>query len=332
MGEMINGRWHTGWSPPDEQGRFQRPKTRFREQVTPTGTGRFPAEAGRYHLYASYACPWASRALIVRKLKRLDGAIGVTIVDPRMGDDGWAFGDFPDSDRDTLNGARFLRELYLRAQPDYTGRVTVPVLWDTHERTIVNNESRDLMRILGTAFDDFGDASVQLAPEYLRDLVDETLDAIYEPINNGVYRAGFAGSQQAYAQACRELFSALEHWERVFGGQRYLCGDQITEADIALYTTLVRFDLVYYSHFKCNLRRIQDFPNLWSYLKDLYQTPGFTETTHLEHIKVHYYWSQTTVNPTRVVPLGPEVPLNEPHDRARLGGVPLHVSPIEARS
>jgi glutathionyl-hydroquinone reductase len=320
VGELIAGEWHTGWYPPDERGRFRRPKTRFHHQVRADGTGRFPAEAGRYHLYASYACPWATRVLILRKLKRLEGAIGLTIVDPRMGEDGWAFGGYPGSDADTLNGTKLLRELYVLAQRDYTGRVTVPALWDRRERTIVNNESRELMRMLDTEFDAFGDASVQLAPPELRAQVDATLDAIYEPINNGVYRTGFATSQEAYVQAVQELFAALDTWEQVLGTRRYLCGDRLTEADVAFYTTLVRFDLVYYSHFKCNLRRIQDSPNLWSYLKDLYQTPGFAEVTNLDHIKVHYYWSQTSVNPTRIVPLGPQVPLHEPHDRERFGG------------
>jgi putative glutathione S-transferase len=318
MGHFINGVWHTEWYQPDEKGRFQRPPTRFRNRVTADGSSGFPAEAGRYHLYISYACPWASRIAILRRLKGLEDVISMSVVDPRMGEQGWSFGGYPGSDRDAVHAARLLGEVYLKAQPDYTGRVTVPVLWDLQKGTIVNNESRELMRMLGSEFDALGDASVQLAPPSLRERVEATLDAIYEPINNGVYRCGFAASQEAYAAACRELFAALEVWEQVLGTQRYLCGDTLTEADVAMYTTLVRFDLVYYSHFKCNVRRIQDMPNLWGYLKELYQTPGFHETTNLDHIKVHYYWSQTTVNPTRVVPLGPHVPLSEPHDRHRL--------------
>jgi glutathionyl-hydroquinone reductase len=319
MGQLIDGKWHTGWYAPDKEGRFQRPPTVFRERITADGSSGFPAEAGRYHLYISYACPWASRVAIIRRLKRLEAAIPMTVVDPHMGDDGWPFGDYPGSDPEPLYGLKFLRELYVKARVDYTGRVSVPVLWDTQRQTVVNNESRELLRMLDTEFDAHGDASVNLAPPHLRAQVDAVIDAIYPSINNGVYRAGFAGSQHAYEEACRDLFAALDRWEQVLGTRRYLCGNSLTEADVCLYTTLVRFDLVYYSHFKCNLKRIQDYHNLWNYLKDLYQTPGFTESTNLDHIKVHYYWSQTTVNPTRIVPLGPEVPLRESHDRARFG-------------
>lgn len=318
MGELIDGEWHKGWYPPDAQGRFQRPRTRFRHQVTPDGSTGFAPEAGRYHLYISYACPWASRVAIARALYGLEDVLPMTVLDPRMSDEGWSFGGWPGCGEEPLFGARYLRELYTRAQPRYTGRVTVPTLWDKRTRTVVNNESRELLRMVTTAFRALGDPRLHLCPEELRAEIDGVLDALYEPINNGVYRAGFAGSQEAYEQACRELFSALEHWEEHLAHQRYLVGNRLTEADICLYTTLVRFDVVYYSHFKCNLRRIQDFPNLWGYLRDLYQTPGFRETTHLDHIKVHYYWSQTTVNPSRVVPLGPLVPLDTPHERARL--------------
>lgn len=319
MGLLVEGQWRTDWYAPDEAGRFVRPTTRFRERLSAREEGRFPARAGRYHLYVSKACPWASRALLMRELKGLQEAVGVTVVDPRMGPDGWSFGDFPRSDPDRLNGTRFLRELYLLAEPRYTGRVTVPVLWDSRERTIVNNESREVMRMLDTELEAFARNSVTLYPEGLRAQVDETIDALYEPVNNGVYKAGFAKSQEAYAHACRELFAALDHWEGVLGRQRYLCGDVLTEADVCLYTTLVRFDLVYYAHFKCNLARLQDYSNLWNYLLDLYQTPGFAETTDLEHIKVHYYWSQDAVNPTRIVPLGPRLNLLAAHDRERLG-------------
>jgi glutathionyl-hydroquinone reductase len=332
MGMLVDGEWRTDWYAPDEQGRFVRPRTRFHGRVSARGEGRFPAEAGRYHLYVSYACPWASRALVIRALKGLEEAVGVTVVDPRMGPEGWSFGDFPRSDGDEVEGTRYLRELYLRAEPRYTGRVTVPVLWDRREHTVVNNESREVLRMLDTEFDAFARHPVTLWPEGLREEVDATLDALYEPVNDGVYRAGFARGQRAYEQACRELFSALEHWEEVLGRRRYLCGDVLTEADICFYTTLVRFDLVYYAHFKCNLSRVRDYPNLWNYLLDLYQTPGFADTTDVEHIKVHYYWSQETVNPSRLVPLGPVVDLMAPHDRERLGprlmapapGVPRH--------
>jgi glutathionyl-hydroquinone reductase len=317
---LLDGEWRTDWYAPDEAGRFVRPRTRFHDRVSASGEGRFPAEAGRYHLYVSYACPWASRTLIIRKLKGLEGAVGVTVADPRMGREGWKFGSsYPRANEDKLNGTHYLRELYQRADAHYSGRVTVPILWDARERTIVNNESRELLRMLDTEFDAFAEHPVTLWPEELREQVDATIDALYEPVNNGVYKAGFATSQGAYELACRELFSALEHWEGVLERQRYLCGEVLTEADICFYTTLVRFDLVYYSHFKCNLSRLQDYPNLWNYLLDLYQTPGFAETTNVDHIKVHYYWSQDTVNPSRIIPMGPAVDLLAPHNRDRLG-------------
>ncbi len=313
MGELIDGTWHVGWYDPDEKGRFQRPKTRFRDAAKP--------ERDRYHLYISWACPWASRIAIGRALRKLEDVIPMTVVSPKMGDDGWTFGGFPGADEDPLFGSKFLRDLYVRADPRYTGRVTVPLLWDKKASTIVVNESRLMLRQLSdeASLGTLGDPRVDLAPQKLRGDIDRVLDEIYEPINNGVYRAGFAGSQEAYDDACLELFAALDHWEDVLSRQRYLLGGRITEADICLYTTLVRFDLVYYSHFKCNVRRVQDYPNLWGYTRDLYQTPGFTECTEPAHIKVHYYWSQTTVNPTRIVPVGPSVPLDAPHDRAKLG-------------
>ena len=253
-------------------------------------------------------------------LRGLERALPMTVVSPKMGDDGWVFGGFPGADEDPLFGARFLRELYVRADPHYTGRVTVPMLWDKREGTICVNESRELLRQLsdGDSLGRFGNPEVDLCPSHLRAEIDAVLDEIYEPVNNGVYRCGFAGSQEAYEEACRGLFAKLDELERRLSTRRYMVGETITEADICLYTTLVRFDLVYYSHFKCNVRRVQDYPNLWGYLRDLYATRGFRETTDLEQIKVHYYWSQPTVNPTRIVPLGPEVPLELPHDRARL--------------
>ncbi|WP_375773708.1 glutathione S-transferase family protein [Archangium gephyra] len=324
---LVDGEWRTDWYAPDEAGRFVRPRTRFHDRVSASGEGRFPAEAGRYHLYVSYACPWASRALLMRKLKGLEAAVGLTVVDPRMGRKGWGFGGYPRSGEDKLNGARYLSELYLKADAHYSGRVTVPVLWDGREHTIVNNESRELMRMLDTEFDAFAEHPVTLWPEGLREQVDETIDALYEPVNNGVYKAGFASNQGVYELAVRELFTALQHWEEVLERQRYLCGDVLTEADLCLYTTLVRFDLVYYAHFKCNLARLQDFPNLWNYLLDLYQTPGFAETTNVEHIKVHYYWSQDAINPSRIVPVGPQVDLLAPHNRDRLGPRKLAPAP-----
>jgi len=297
MGHLVDGTWHTGWYEPDAGGAFQRPDTRFR--------GR-PDEvvAGRYHLYAAWACPWAHRTLITRSLRGLTGAISVTMVDPHMGDDGWAFRA---DDPDPIGGAHLLRDVYLRADRGYTGRVTVPVLWDRRTRTIVNNESRDVMRIFDLDFAALADHPLEpsMAPLELIDRIDGVLDAIYEPINNGVYRAGFAASQAAHDAAVRELFAALARWDTVLADQPFLCGPQMTEADIALFTTLLRFDLVYYAHFKCNLTRLRDHANLWRFTRRLYQHPGIRPTCRLDEIKTHYYWSQPTVNPTRIVPLGP---------------------------
>lgn len=297
MGQLVDGIWHTGWYEPDAHGAFQRPATRFR--------GRADAVAsGRYHLYAAWACPWAHRTLITRSLRGLTGAISVTMVDPHMGDDGWVFR--PD-DPDPIGGAQLLRDVYLRADRNYTGRVTVPILWDRETATIVNNESREVMRIfdLDLAALAQDPMSPSLAPPELIDQIDRVLDAIYAPINNGVYRAGFATSQSAYDTAVRELFTALGHWDAVLGEQPFLCGGEMTEADVALFTTLIRFDLVYYAHFKCNLKRLREYPNLWRFTRRMYQHPGIRPTCRLDDIKTHYYWSQPSVNPTRIVPVGP---------------------------
>ena len=322
MGELVDGIWKSGWYDPDARGAFQRPKTKFRHQVTTdgsTGGGVFGAEAGRYHLYVSYACPWAHRTVITRALRGLEDAVSVTVVDPKMSDDGWSF---TKEDPDPLHGKPFLRDVYLAADAHYSGRVTVPVLWDKKTSAIVNNESREVMRILDTQFDAHAKKKPSLAPPELMPAIEKTLDAIYHPINNGVYRAGFATKQAAYEEACNEVFAALDHWDGVLGNQRYLCGPFLTEADVAMFTTLLRFDLVYYAHFKCNVRRIQDYPNLSGYLRDIYQMPDVKKTCRLDHIKTHYYWSQTTVNPHRIVPVGPDVAtqLELPHGRARLSG------------
>jgi len=306
MGRLVDGVWQPGWVKPGASGAFERQTTKFRE-------AKLSPEAGRYHLYVSYACPWAHRTLIVRALRGLEDAISVTVVDPKMGMDGWAFRA---EDPDPLFGAPFLRDIYLHASPNFTCHVTVPVLWDRQRGTIVNNESRELMRLFDTDLDPLA-RGPSLAPPPLRPRIDETLDAIYTPINNGVYRAGFATTQAAYDQACGALFAALDHWENVLARQRYLCGDVLTEADVAMFTTCLRFDLVYYAHFKCNIRRMQDYPNLWGFVRDLYQRPEVRTTCNLDHIKTHYYWSQENVNPTRIVPLGPTLPLDVPHDRAR---------------
>lgn len=318
MGMLVNGKWSTEWYKPDSKGRFQRPETRFHDRVTADGSSGFKAEAGRYHLYVSLACPWAHRTTIMRKLKNLEDAISISVVDYFMGDDGWIFTERPGATLDTVNEKKFLRDIYLLADPNYTGRVTVPVLWDKKEQTIVNNESREILRMLDTEFNAIGDASVTFAPAELRDKIDETLTAIYEPINNGVYRSGFATTQEAYDEAVTQLFDALDHWDKVLGSQRFLCGDVLTEADWCLFATLVRFDPVYVGHFKCNLRRIVDYPNLWNFVKELYQIPGIADTCNFDHIKRHYYESHETINPTRIVPKGPIIDYSEPHDRDRL--------------
>ncbi len=316
MGQLVDGVWRTGWYDPDERGAFQRPKTQFRDRIARDGSTDFAPEAGRYHLYVSYACPWAHRTLIVRALRGLEEAVSVTVVDPKMGDDGWSFA--PDAP-DPLGDGRFLRDVYLRAVPRYTGRVTVPVLWDKKTSRIVSNESREIMRMLDLEMDALAKGGPPLAPPELVPRIDEVLDAIYEPVNNGVYRAGFATKQAAYEEACRAVFEAFDRWEAVLARQRFLCGAALTEADIAMFTTCLRFDLVYHAHFKCNVRRLADYPALSGFLRDIAQRPEVRATCNLDHIKTHYYWSQTTVNPHRIVPLGPTVDLDSPHGREALG-------------
>lgn len=317
MGLLIDGKWSTEWYKPDEKGRFVRSETVFHDRVKADGSSGFKAETGRYHLYVSLACPWAHRTLIMRRLKRLEDVISLSIVDYLMGDDGWAFSDNPGCIPDNVNGCKYLREVYVKADAHYTGRVTVPVLWDKMKNTIVNNQSSEVMRMFDTEFDEFGDAAITFCPDGLRDKVDETIKLIYNPINNGVYRSGFAITQEAYEDAVNELFDVLDYWDRVLSGQRYLCGDVITEADWCMFTTLIRFDLVYYIHFKCNLRHIYEYPNLWNYLKELYQYPGVAETCNFYHIKNHYFQSHPTVNPNGIVPIGPHIDFNEPHNRDR---------------
>ena len=317
---LVEGEWKTERQQEDEEGRFVRPETSFRDFVTADGSSGFEAEEGRYHLYISWACRWAHRTAIMRKLKGLEDVVSLSATHPVMGEEGWVFSDAFGAVPDFVNGASYLHEIYTEAEPNYTGRVTTPVLWDKNEATIVNNESRETMRILHTEFEDFAEKDVNFYPEDLREEIERTLDGLYEPVNNGVYRAGFATEQSAYEEAVTDLFDALDRWEGVLGVRRYLCGDRITEADWAFFTTLVRFDPVYYGHFKCNLRRIADYPNLWGYLKDLYQQPGVAETVDLEHIKRHYYVSHESINPTGIVPKGPLLNLDEPHDRERLSG------------
>ncbi len=314
-GMLIEGEWKT--EREQEQGRFVRPETSFRGFVTSDGSSGYRAEPDRYHLYISWACPWAHRTAIMRKLKGLEAGISLSSVDPIMGEGGWAFSDeLPD----LINGAGYLREVYTKADPNYTGRVTTPALWDKEEETIVNNESREIARMLDTEFEVLAHGDADFYPEELREEIERTLDELYEPINNGVYRAGFATAQGAYEEAVTELFDTLDRWEGVLGRRRYLCGSRITEADWAFFTTLVRFDPVYHGHFKCNLRRIVDYPNLWGYLRDLYQQPGVAGTVDLGHIKRHYYGSHESLNPTGIVPKGPILNLDEPHGRERVSG------------
>jgi putative glutathione S-transferase len=317
---LVEGEWRTERQRQDEEGRFVRAETSFRDFVTADGSSGYRAEPGRYHLYISWACPWAHRTAILRKLKGLEEAISLSAVGSFMGDDGWAFYDEPGMIPDIVNGANYLREVYIKADPYYTGRVTTPVLWDKKTGTIANNESRDIIRMLDHEFDAIPGArpDVDFCPEDLREEVDRTLDELYEPVNNGVYKTGFAATQDAYEEVVTQLFDALNQWEEVLGQRRYLCGERITEADWAFFATLVRFDAVYYGHFKCNLRRIVDFPNLWGYLRDLYGQPGVAKTVDFGHIKRHYYRSHESINPTRIVPKGPILNFNEPHDRERL--------------
>ncbi|OYR22111.1 glutathione S-transferase family protein [Brucella thiophenivorans] len=324
MGLLVDGKWQDVWYDTDStKGRFERSKSQFRNWITqdgsagPTGEDGFKAEAGRYHLYVSYACPWAHRTLIFRALKKLESVISVSVVDALMADEGWTFYGTTGSTGDELFGAKRLHEIYTRADPNYSGRVTVPVLWDKQRNTIVSNESAEIIRMLNSAFDKFGNASLDFYPQDLRSEIDAMNDFVYPNINNGVYRAGFATTQDAYEEAFEQLFNALDKLEDTLSKQHYLTGSRLTEADWRLFTTLVRFDQVYVGHFKCNLRRIADYPNLWNYTRDLYQVPGVAKTVNMEHIKGHYYRSHKTINPTGIVPVGPEIDFLAPHDRDR---------------
>ena len=324
MGLLVDGVWQ------DEQhivrtanGRFVRPTTRFRNWVTQdggpgaTGEGGFAAARGRYHLYVALPCPWAHRTVIMRVLKGLEDVVSMSVLEPLYGPHGWRFGTSPGTVPDSVNGASELAEIYLRADPRYTGRVSVPALWDKERRTIVNNESAEIIRMLNGAFGRFTNVRTDYYPPALREEIDRVNALVYENVNNGVYRAGFATSQEAYEEAFRAVFRVLDELERRLARQRYLVGSDITEADWRLFTTLVRFDAVYYSHFKCNLRRIIDYPNLSNYLRDLYQQGGVAATVNMDHIKRHYYGSQRHVNPTGIVPLGPQLDFLAPHDRGR---------------
>jgi putative glutathione S-transferase len=326
MGLLVDGVWQDQWyDTAASGGRFERQASKFRNWVTPdgdsgpSGQGGFKAEPGRYHLYVSLACPWAHRTIIFRKLKKLEDAISLSVVSYHMGNEGWTFDESTGSTGDAVNRARRLSEIYVLADAKFTGRVTVPVLWDKQRRTIVNNESAEIIRMLNSAFDALTPVKTDFHPAALRDEIDAINELTYKAINNGVYRSGFATTQAAYEEAFNELFAALDEIEVRLSRQRYLVGNRLTEADWRLFTTLVRFDAVYHGHFKCNLRRIVDYPNLSNYVRDLYQVPGVAETVNFEHIKRHYYGSHKTINPTGIVPLGPALDFSATHDRARFG-------------
>ena len=324
MGLLVDGQWQDKWYDTEASGgRFVREDAGFRNWVTadgsagPTGVGGFKAEANRYHLYVSLACPWAHRTTIYRKLKGLEDMISLSVVHPFMGDKGWTFAEGAGVIADPIVNASYLYEVYVAAKPDYTGRVTVPILWDKKTNTIVSNESSEIIRMLNSAFDEAGATDVNFLPKALLAEIDTINEFVYSAVNNGVYKAGFATTEAAYTEAVVTLFDALDTLEARLADQRYLLGDTITEADWRLFTTLVRFDAVYVGHFKCNIRRIVDYPNLWGYLRDLYQVPGIAETVNIEHIKAHYYTSHANINPTRIIPVGPLLDFNEPHDRTR---------------
>jgi putative glutathione S-transferase len=324
MGLLVEGKWVDRWYDTESTGgRFIRKDAQFRNWVTAdgapgaSGEGGFKAEPGRYHLYVSYACPWAHRTLIFRRLKGLEAHIDVSVVNWLMAENGWTFASGPGVVADPLHDAAFMYQVYTAADPGYSGRVTVPVLWDKERGTIVSNESSEIIRMFNSAFDDVGAAPGDYYPEALRDEIDRINDRVYDTVNNGVYKAGFATSQEAYEEGVTPLFETLDWLDQRLATNRYLLGDTLTEADWRLFTTLVRFDAVYVGHFKCNLRRIADFPNLWGYARELYQVPGVAETVHFDHIKGHYYQSHLTINPTGVVPAGPQIDWTEAHGRDR---------------
>jgi len=325
MGILVDGEWHDVWYDTEStDGRFIRPESGFRNWITPDGrpgpTGRdgFSADAGRYHLYVSLACPWAHRTLIFRELKQLHDIISVSVVNALMGADGWTFKPGPGVVADDINHVQCLHELYTLADPEYSGRATVPVLWDKQQNSIVSNESAEIIRMFNNAFDGLGAAAGDYYPRESRPEIDEVNDYVYKNINNGVYRAGFATTQEAYDEAVEDVFAALDRLESRLGASRYLLGNYLTEADWRLFTTLARFDPVYVGHFKCNRKQLREFPNLSGYVRDLYQVPGIAETVNISYIKHHYYGSHTAINPTGIVPIGPDVDYEAPHERALL--------------
>jgi len=322
MGLLVDGQWHDQWYDTDStDGKFERSESQFRNWVTadgsagPSGVAGFKAEAGRYHLYVSLACPWAHRTLIFRKLKGLESMISVSVVNPYMREHGWTFAKDDGVVADPIFQAEYMHQIYTAADPNYSGRVTIPVLWDKQQNVMVSNESSEIIRMFNSAFDEIGAKPGDYYPEALRTEIDRVNEQVYDSINNGVYKAGFATSQKAYELAVFPLFEALDELEHRLSKQRYLVGDQITEADWRLFTTLIRFDAVYHGHFKCNLKQIEDYPHVAGYMRELYQWPGVVETVNMRHIKEHYYRSHDTINPTGVVPAGPVLNFDAPHGR-----------------
>lgn len=306
LGQLVNGKWTEQWQERNESGEFQRMSTQFRQWVRADASSEFPSEPDRYHLYISLGCPWAHRTAILWKLKGLENLISLSIVDPVISDQGWCFSDYQGAIRDSLYDSTYLWQIYVKSQPNYSGRVTVPVLWDKKTQQIVNNESRQIIEMFNSEFDHLGAKSADFYPSHLRSEIDRVIDAIYQPINNGVYRSGFAASQTAYESAVTELFAALEVWEKVLATQPYLVGEVLTLADWCLFTTLFRFDLAYYGLFKCNLKRLVDFPHLWSYCRRLYEYEDVKSVCSVDHVKRLYYAGLPELNPSRIVPIGPD--------------------------
>jgi len=314
MGLLVDGEWHDQWYDTDKTGgRFIRSDSQYRNWITPdgspgpTGEGGFKAEPNRYHLYISYACPWASRAMIMRSLKGLEDIISVSVVNPFMAEHGWTFDPAPGVVKDPVMDADYLHQIYTKNDPDYSGRVTVPVLWDLKQDKIVNNESADIMRMFNSAFEGLGSSDYDYAPDEFLDAIDEVNEEIYDTVNNGVYKTGFATEQDVYEEEVTKLFDELDKIDDHLETNEFLVGDQVTEADWRLFTTLVRFDSVYYGHFKCNIKRLVDYDNLWRYTRELYNWPGVKKTVDFDHIKEHYYRSHETINPNGIVPKGPEI-------------------------
>lgn len=315
MGLLVDGIWRDSPRKPGAKGEFQRTDAPLRHWIKADGSTPYAPESGRYHLYVSYACPWAHRTLMFRKLKGLEDHISVSVVSPLMMENGWEFTEWPSATRDEVNGANYMHQIYTANNKTFSGRCSVPVLWDKTSSSIVSNESSEIIRMLNSEFDGLTGNNDDYYPEALRPEIDEVNDRVYNTLNNGVYRSGFAQSQEAYEEAVTALFDTMDWLEERLSTRRYLCGDRITEADWRLFPTLIRFDHVYHGHFKCNIRRLIDYPNLFGHTRELYQWPGIAETVNMDHIRWHYYYSHPWVNPTRVVPKGPDIDFNAPHGR-----------------